>query len=591
MIIKATRIKAGDHKQALDYIVKNSVNESIDIQFGDPKILAFYCAETKKDFPTRLYTLRHFIISPENSLSEEQKAEVRDDLLKEFKANDRPFVHATHRKTRKDGSVEEHEHIMVAEINPKGRVITTTANAQKLHGVARRWEAKLGETIQQSRFNRTIIEHEQNEEIKAVLQQSLDVDLNSKKNPWTDGQFRKAERLNVDMRILHENISYIDNTLNDVDYLNEIEKTLSTFDIKLKKGRYDDVIVLEKDDEVILSLNKLANIPKARIQNMIENMKNKNKGAPPPPTQAETPYDFAMEEFHDFLSQAEVPDYLTANEKLDWINGRWQMALDLGLVPVGYPQPEQLKNLLQEKLNDEFIKKQQDAEQRRAIKSEAKTEADPTREAKYGSVDKERHATDFRYATTGGQGRRATGDDRRVDELDITSNQKPGLTNEDYRKTEQRNSRDEDRPREAKKSSQHDKSAPGERAKLIIQTTHKRWWDRFFTDKNWSKKSLTDFEDGKRLMIDMMQNSPVIALHLKKFRDLFTSKEVDRGPVYEMDTQRLTASPGPLRAALEQARALRQSYGFSDPLEGTLRALQQERMNQPNLSRAPKMTR
>lgn len=578
MIIKSTRIKSGDHGQALDYIVKNSVNESIDIQFGDPKMLAFYCAETKKNYPTRLYTLRHFIISPENSLSEEQKAEVRDDLLKEFKANDRPFVHATHRKTRKDGSVEEHEHIMIAEINPKGRVITTTGNAQKLHGVARRWEAKLGETIQQSRFNRTIIEHEQNEEIKAVLQQSLDEDLNSKKKPWTDGQFRKAERLNVDMRILHENISYIDNTLNDVDYLNEIEKTLSTFDIELKKGRYDDVIVLEKDDEVILSLNKLANIPKERIKNMIDILDDENKkDATPPPTQAETPYDFELEEFHDFLSQVEVPDYLTDNEKLDWINGRWQMALDLGLVPVGYPQPEQLKNLLKEKLNDELIKKQQDAElYKRANKSEAKAEDTASRETELSYTDKEEYRRDFASSNAFGRSSRERRQDRRADEDIIASNKKSRLLNADDRQIKQREFRTEDRTARDAKSDKYIDRSFKERIKLIVKNAHKNFWNTYFFKKNFSKQAERDFEDSKRMTLDMMTSSPSIALHMKKFRDLFESKSVDSVPLARLQPATLTASPGPLRAALEQARALRQSYGFSDPLEGTLRALQNE---------------
>ena len=73
MIIKPSRIRAGDHAQALAYILAlgdklKYANEQVEMLEGHPEALALHCATSHECFPSKTYTLRHWKINPEDAV-------------------------------------------------------------------------------------------------------------------------------------------------------------------------------------------------------------------------------------------------------------------------------------------------------------------------------------------------------------------------------------------------------------------------------------------------------------------------------------------------------------------------------------------
>jgi hypothetical protein len=610
MIIKSTRIKAGDQQKALDYIVRNSVNENIDIQIGNPELLANYCKTAQQSYPSKKYTLRHFIISPEKTIDTDIKHQIRNDLLKEFSVGDRPFVHATHRKMRKDGSIEEHEHIMIAELNTKGGVLTNRGELGKRHAISRRYEVMLNETIHNSRFNKTVIEHEKNPEIKAVLQQNLDTDYYRAKTPYTQGQFKRSERLGVNLQELHENLMLIDKDMDDGALLDTYKAFLNEYEIDIQQGNKAGYLVIMKNEEVLTSFERITGITDERMSSMREIFDN-NPDATPPPNHGKTKREDIMEddkedyslnlmhdftqssmqikidELHHFLAKSRVPKNMSENEKLDWINGRFDLAVTLGLIPTGYPQPNQVKEIIKERLNDESIKNEQAPGKRQQAETTgatAETEYRPGYQKGYRSYPEPISAG--RVSSTGRK------QDRSPDRADSVVNEKRRQDESDYRQAEQRDSRLERRNSAFEKFKQFAFTDIQSHVTLMLKNAHARFYSRYFSDKNWSEKATQMLEDSRRLIVDTMTTSPSIALNIPALRDKFETRQavqVQLDPDLNPDDYRHLT--GRLQEVIQRAKSIRASYGFDNSPEGTFRALQQEQMSGPGHRMTQQMRR
>lgn len=598
MIIKSTRISAGDYQRALDYIVRNSVNEDIIIQSGNPEILAEYCDTSAKAYQSKKYTLRHFIIAPEKTISEDMKQNIRDDLLKEFKSENRPFVHATHRKKRKDGSIEEHEHIMIAELDTRGRVLTTKAELALRHKIARRYEVLLNEKLRNSRFNKVVIEHEENPEIKAVLQQNLDENYYRAKTPYTQGQYKKAQKLGLNLHEIHQELVSIDKTVDDEALLSHMKSKLNEYDIEIQAGQKDGFLILMMNEEVITSIERIAEISTERM-NSLRDIFDNNPDATPPPTHEETKkekimedednnfqmnsmFDFTqssmqikIDELHNFLAKSRVPKNMSENEKLDWINGRFDLAIAMGLIPQAYPQPNQVKEIIKEKLHERL-------NQQSKTNTNSEVTATAEAKAKSGTGNKEEYRPDFGATTDRRDSERRAEQDRSSYRATGTDSKSIRQANIDDRKNQQRELRNEKRISADEERNQSYFKRAKQRAQIILSNVKARLLDNILSDKNVSEESSQKLEDSQRLLIDMMTNNPVIALHLKKFKDKFEEKEIEKTQLISIDPTAFHNAQNKFQDAFHRARSLRASYGYADPLEGTVSALRQEMLAQQN---------
>jgi hypothetical protein len=253
LIIKPSRIKAGDHAQALAYILAlgdeaKHANEQVDLLNGHPEALALHCATSHECFPSKSYTLRHWKINPEEAVSEQTLQAICYDLLEEFKAGERPYVIALHTTTDKIGQTTTHAHLMVAELNDKGRVLSNKNNAAREHKLARKWEKELGHTILSSRYDETIIEHTNDEELASSLNTDAECIYG-----YTQNQYQKARALGVDLFEIKKIITAARNEPHDI---NDLRIILKSHGVDLIRGKKQGILVLEKDGEPLCPLHK-----------------------------------------------------------------------------------------------------------------------------------------------------------------------------------------------------------------------------------------------------------------------------------------------------------------------------------------------
>ena len=254
MIIKPSRIRAGDHAQALAYILAlgdeaKHANEQVDMLDGHPEALALHCATSHECFPTKSYTLRHWKINPGEAVSGQTLQAICYELLEEFKAGERLYVIALHTTTDKNGQTTTHAHLMVAELNEKGRVLSNKNNAAREHKLARKWEKELGHTILSSRYDETIIEHTNDEELASSLNTDAECIYG-----YTQNQYQKARALGVDLSEIKKIITAARNEPHDI---NDLRIILKSHGVDLIRGKKQGILVLEKDGEHLCPLHKV----------------------------------------------------------------------------------------------------------------------------------------------------------------------------------------------------------------------------------------------------------------------------------------------------------------------------------------------
>ena len=198
MIIKPSRIQG--YVQALEYIlaVGNDAkheNEDVRLLEGHPEGLAFHCAISREDYPNKKYTLRHWKINPEQFTSDEDLQAVCHDLLNEFNAGDRPFVIALHTTTHKDGTTATHAHLMCAELDARGKVLS---NRQTRRASTRSLvrEKNLGHNVLSSRYDATIAEQEP--DFVKICNDTVSYKF--------QGQFQKCLKQGVDLNELNKDL-------------------------------------------------------------------------------------------------------------------------------------------------------------------------------------------------------------------------------------------------------------------------------------------------------------------------------------------------------------------------------------------------
>lgn len=282
MIIKQTRIRTGGTGTALAYIQAMGENEDVELLYGDPSSLGNF-VNTMSAMNNHAYVLRHFIISPEQELNDVQIERCIDAIKDEFDTGDRPYVVARHKKIRADENDASHIHIMMAESNTSGRVLTNKNNYKRNEKICRNLELEFGFEIIKGRHNRYVIEHTENVNIQSALHLSGIADGDLPNSAFSKIMLGKAKRVNIDLPKLHESLKEIQSisALKPEDRANFIIEKLLESDISLKRGDKNGILILYKYDEKsgkdveFGSLHRLTNLNKKEISKIYSYINSK----------------------------------------------------------------------------------------------------------------------------------------------------------------------------------------------------------------------------------------------------------------------------------------------------------------------------
>ncbi|MCL7405302.1 relaxase/mobilization nuclease domain-containing protein [Paradonghicola geojensis] len=250
MIIKQTRIRTGGTGTALAYIQAMGENEDVELLYGDPSSLARF-ANTMSGMNNHAYVLRHFIISPEQELTDDQIERCIESIQREFNTGDRPYVVARHQKIRSDENDASHIHIMMAESNTAGRVLTNKNNYKRNEKICRNLELEFGFELIKGRHNKYVIGHTENANNQLAMHLIGIADGDLPTSAYTKTMLGKAKRVNVDLPKLHTALKEVQtiSTNEPADRASFIVNELLKADISLKRGNKKGILILYKYDE------------------------------------------------------------------------------------------------------------------------------------------------------------------------------------------------------------------------------------------------------------------------------------------------------------------------------------------------------
>lgn len=157
MLIKSTRIQSESGPKALINHVfdKAEENEEIRVIYGDRSVVESMM-QTARDM-NKKYGVRHFTISSFERLTEQQRLEARQLTAQEYGFDLFDCVVVRHTKARENNAGDEqHEHLLVPEIQANGRVLDNRANRLRNEKISRHFEIQNGFRIVPGKWNQAV---------------------------------------------------------------------------------------------------------------------------------------------------------------------------------------------------------------------------------------------------------------------------------------------------------------------------------------------------------------------------------------------------------------------------------------------------
>lgn len=292
MIIKQTQIKAGTARQATRYAVERKSNEKVDVLAGDADALADYADFASKANRNK-YSLRHFIISPDQALKPGQLKEIFSALKKEWGFGDRPYLLTKHLKPGETDR-DAHYHLMIAENATNGKVLDSKNKYYRNEKISRLLEAKFGHEIIQGKHNKAVLKQinkeihdlKNNNKDSSELQklkdkvESSNIHLEQSLPPAiTSGAKHKAARLGYDVEQLAQDVRRAA-AYNDFA---QVQQLLKDQGMHIEKGEKEGVLVVKYGDEMIGSLSRLCDLTKEQSSSLYKQVLDDPKSFLPDP--------------------------------------------------------------------------------------------------------------------------------------------------------------------------------------------------------------------------------------------------------------------------------------------------------------------
>lgn len=264
MILKQTRVKTGGAGNVIAHVNNKDDNEVCERILGSEENLLF--SEKIARSENRKYSIRHFIVSPDQELTDDQTREMLRMIGFEFDFKDRDVAVYRHVKERANGLKAAHFHILVSEQNADGKTMSNRANYARNEKLARAMELKFGHKLTQGAHNR-------------ALTQAAPASAQKLLQPLTDGPrprsafssktHQKAQRLGVDLPEVSHELSQLSGASN-AEKGAALDALESKHNIIFEKGDRRNVILIKTEErEIITNANKSLDVKAADVTEVL----------------------------------------------------------------------------------------------------------------------------------------------------------------------------------------------------------------------------------------------------------------------------------------------------------------------------------
>ena len=268
MIIKGHGINSSsDIKKFTDYLFVNEKNEQINVLNGSPENIKSMFQDARGS--NLKYGCQHFIMSSKEEMSREQATNIIKGLIcKEYNQDYDNLVIVNHQKQRNTyDSDKNHYHIILPHCDPiTGKAINLKNSKRRNEKISRLAELELGHKLVKGRHNTAVFRQlikEGHQEQAQAIQHLTEGDLPQSAYGKRTQQRAEKKGLNIGEAKAHIKATYT-HSANLGAFLKNIESQGYTF----KKGDKADTYIIEKNNILIGSANRLIGIKKDEFKKL-----------------------------------------------------------------------------------------------------------------------------------------------------------------------------------------------------------------------------------------------------------------------------------------------------------------------------------
>lgn len=255
MNCNGSRISSGGAGGTVAHVLNAENNETVEIIHGDPEQMNEL--DQLAQVNGQKYSLRHFIINPEEDLTPEQWDQAIQMHKDEFGWGDREHVIVAHRKVRSDGSTVEHRHLLVEDADEHGKILHIAHQFQRNEKLSRKMEHEFGHKLIKGKHNRAVIAALEKEGRTDVADAMRERKLDQGKPALAQFSSRmnaRAKRLDVSLPTIANDCKKAMGARGAGLALAIAERDQG---VTIRRGDRRDSVVMEKNGEMIANVNKM----------------------------------------------------------------------------------------------------------------------------------------------------------------------------------------------------------------------------------------------------------------------------------------------------------------------------------------------
>ncbi|MET4449498.1 hypothetical protein ABIB75_007812 [Bradyrhizobium sp. GM2.2] len=289
MIIKSKRIRARGPalKRALAHISNTEDNDEVVLLRGNPADLEDARADAMRF--GRQYCVRHFILSPEQKVTEQQLDEALELLAAEFEFDATRGVLWGHTKDRAttgratDGGNPSHGprhfHYLVAEVDPiSGRVMSSAHDWDRQSKCAKICEVRWGHDIVPAPRMRGLIAALERDGDHVTAEALLNVAEPDHPASFGEAEHQRAQRLGVDLPLVRDLLAQ---ALKGASSRDDLDSRLARVRLRLRAGDRKDVLLVETADGTLIgSFARLVRLRKKALDERLAFLGTETLAAP-----------------------------------------------------------------------------------------------------------------------------------------------------------------------------------------------------------------------------------------------------------------------------------------------------------------------
>jgi hypothetical protein len=267
MIIKSKRVKAkgAGLKRLLRHVQDGDDNDLVKHVQGNVADLEDARADALRF--GREYSIRHWILSPDEEISPAQLAYLIALLAVEFGFDPKLAVVWEHHKPRALGNCNQHFHLLVREVDAiTGGVLSNSHNFKRHEKLARQLEVVWKHKLTRGSHNRAVagaLTGTKNADVVTAMTAAGLLDAARPFESFDEDQHQRAKREGLDLPQLSIMIS---EALSGSNSQTEFETKLASVGLRIGAGKKADTPIIETLDHILVgSLARLTRLRKAAL--------------------------------------------------------------------------------------------------------------------------------------------------------------------------------------------------------------------------------------------------------------------------------------------------------------------------------------